>query len=157
MPIETEFKYLVKPAEWAGIIPERSVHIRQAYLARNEQVTVRIRLAGDKAYLTIKGRSKGVSRPEFEFEIPLPEAMDMFETFKPVAIEKTRHYVRHAGHTWEVDVFEGLNAGLIIAEIELQHEDESYEIPQWVGDDVTHDKRYANTRLAVHPYSTWDQ
>lgn len=157
MPIETEYKYLVKPVEWAGIMPERSVQIRQAYLTKNEHVTVRIRIAGNKAYLTIKGRSKGVSRPEFEFEIPMTEAMDMFETFKPVVIEKTRHYVQHAGHTWEVDVFAGLNEGLIIAEIELQREDEPFEIPKWVAEDVTHDKRYSNARLATHPYLTWDQ
>lgn len=155
MIIEIEHKYLVHHELWKQIVPGKTVPIRQAYLSKDPEKTVRIRVAGEKGFITIKGKSVGASRPEYEYEIPLEEANELIDKFCNNLIEKTRHYVLHENKTWEVDVFEGLNAGLIVAEIELLSEDEVYEKPHWVDRDVTTDKRYANSNLTVNPFSTW--
>ena len=117
---------------------------------------MRIRTSADNAWLNIKGDAQGIRRREFEYEVPAGDAHEMLESLcvKPV-IEKTRYVVRHQGHDWEIDVFEGENAGLVVAEIELAATDERFARPEWVGDEVSGDARYLNQRLVDHPYSRW--
>lgn len=120
---------------------------------------MRVRLAGKKGFLTIKGPSddKGLSRFEFEKEITRAEAEELFQLCEPGAIEKIRYWVKEGGHTWEVDVFQGANEGLVIAELELQTEDEAFDLPVWIGREVTGDRRYYNSMLSQHPYSHWQE
>ena len=155
MIIEIEHKYLVNHELWKQIVPDKSVPIKQAYLSKDPEKTIRIRAAGDKGFITIKGKSVGAGRPEYEYEIPLNEANDLIKKFCDNLIEKTRHYVLYENKTWEVDVFEGWNKGLIVAEIELSSEDEKYEKPDWIERDVTTDRRYANSNLVVNPFTSW--
>lgn len=152
MAIEIERKFLVCGTDWrAGA----STLFRQGYLNRDKQRTVRVRIAGNRAYLTIKGISSGASRAEFEYEIPLADAEQLLSLCDGPLIEKTRYVVPHAGMLWEVDEFHGANSGLIVAEIELQAAAQQFDKPAWVGREVTDDKRYFNSSLAVAPYTTW--
>lgn len=155
MPTETEHKYLVDKKLWKQIKSDNRVVIRQGYLSTDPDKTIRVRTSGEKGFITIKGKTVGATRPEFEYEIPLSEANQLINDFCKNIVEKTRHYVNYENKTWEVDVFEGLNSGLIVAEIELESEDELYARPDWVGLNVTTDNRYANSNLSVKPYSTW--
>jgi adenylate cyclase len=155
MATEIEHKYLVKSERWKKITPDKSVQIKQAYLLTDPDKTVRIRTAGEKGFVTIKGRTKGASRLEYEYEIPLADANELLDKFCTDIISKMRHYVEYENKTWEVDVFEGLNAGLIIAEIELNAEDEKYKTPDWVTEDVTSERKYSNSNLIKRPFSTW--
>ncbi len=151
MPVEIERKFLV-----AGEFPcEDSVSMVQGYLSRDSERTVRVRTVGDRAMITIKGATRGISRVEFEYEIPLTDALELMKLTVGSLIEKTRHYHRVENHTWEVDVFEGANAGLVIAEIELQSEDEPFDKPAWAGEEVSDDPRYANSSLSIEPYCEW--
>lgn len=127
----------------------------QAYLSRGDGVTVRVRIAGEKAFFTVKGPVVGISRPEFEYPVPLEDAREMLMLCKDPAIEKTRTRVPYESHVWEVDEFGGENQGLIIAEVELSSRDEEVALPPWVGIEVTGDPRYYNSNLAVHPYRDW--
>lgn len=152
MATERERKFLVVSDGWkAGAVGTR---YRQGYLSF--QPAVRVRIAGDQGYLTIKGPLQGMSRPEFEYPIPLEDALLLLETLchKPL-IEKTRYRVPYGGHTWEVDVFEGENRGLVVAELELPSEQPPARWPDWVGEEVSDDPRYANASLVQHPYSEW--
>ena len=128
----------------------------QGYIASGRR-TVRVRISDDKAWLTIKGPSTngGLTRYEWEREISLKEALELIQLSEGATIEKRRHIVEYEGHTFEVDEFEGENAGLIIAEVELQSEDEEFEHPEWLGREVTGIKRYYNSHLRAHPYSEW--
>lgn len=151
---EIERKFLPRNDGWRAGAP--GVRYRQAYLSTEPQRTVRVRRAGDQAYLTIKGKSVGAARLEYEYPIPVQDADEMLDglCLKPV-IEKTRYRVEHGGLTWEVDEFEGVNAGLVIAEVELESEDQAVELPDWVGEEVTGDQRYYNASLIANPFSTW--
>lgn len=153
MGIEIERKYLVKPS-WKPLQP--GTLYMQGYLSSDPDRTVRVRLAADRGFITVKGRSKGSVRAEFEYEIPVVDARQLLEqlVLKP-AIVKTRYLEKSGPHTWEVDVFERENAGLIVAEIELSSEDEEFVKPDWVGEEVTDDHRYQNSSLATKPYSSW--
>jgi CYTH domain-containing protein len=124
----------------------------QAYLATTPERTVRIRIAGDAAFLTIKGESNanGFSRLEFEYPVPVPDAQAMLKLAQPGFIEKERHYIPFKNHVFEVDVFHGVHEGLVIAELELQSETEAFEKPEWLGAEVTGDERYYNAYLAAH-------
>lgn len=137
----------------------RSERFVQGYICSQPGKTVRIRIAGEKGFLTIKGPSdeKGLSRFEFEREISSGEAEELFKLCEPGVIEKVRHWVKEGDHTWEVDIFHGTNEGLIVAEIELQSEDESFELPAWAGKEVTGDGKYYNSMLAKHPFSLWKE
>lgn len=128
---------------------------RQGYLSTDPERTVRVRLAGSRAFLTIKGRSIGAVRAEFEYEIPATDAAELLALCECPAIEKRRHRIDHAGRTWEVDVFEGGNAGLVVAEIELPSPGTEVDIPDWVGEEVTSDVCYFNANLARRPFRTW--
>ena len=129
----------------------------QGYICSQPGRTVRIRIRGEKGFLTIKGPSddKGLSRYEFEQEIPLPDAEQLLTLCEPGVIDKVRHLVRAGKHTWEVDVFHGANEGLVMAEIELASEDEPFEKPDWIGEEVSGDRRYYNSMLTKEPYSQW--
>jgi CYTH domain-containing protein len=155
MAKETEHKFLVDADSWRKVTPMNSSHVVQGYIARANGVTVRVRTKDEKGFLTIKGPSVGASRDEFEYQIPKQDAENMLQLFCPVQIRKIRHEVVFAGNTWEVDVFEGANAGLIVAEIELPDESWAYEKPGWITSDVTQDRRYSNASLADRPYTSW--
>jgi adenylate cyclase len=153
MGVEIERKFLVKDDSWrVGAV---ATDFRQGYLSRSPGRTVRVRIAGKIGVLTIKGKSKGFSRPEFEYEIPLDDAIQLLALCEGPAIEKVRHEVSFGGFVWEVDEFRGANAGLVVAEIEVPSEDTAFPLPPWAGTEVTADSRYANSRLSEKPYSTW--
>jgi len=153
MATEIERKFLVKEGPWREASAKT---YRQGYLSTVKERTVRVRTIDDKAYLTIKGISVGASRLEFEYEIPVEDAEELLDKLceKPL-IEKRRHKLDHGGLTWEVDVFFGDNEGLIVAEVELQSENQVFEKPDWVTEEVTHDPRYFNANLISNPYSGW--
>jgi CYTH domain-containing protein len=150
---EIERKFLVRNTGF--LVGDPGVLFRQGYLSRDPDRTVRVRLAGGVGYLTIKGRPRGAARPEFEFEIPVDDARELLVLCADSVIEKTRHRIDHAGLTWDVDVFSGANDGLVIAEVELPTEDHAVVLPDWVGEEVTGDVRYYNSRLVERPFSTW--
>jgi len=152
MAIEIERKFLVEGNDWRN---KPGTLFRQGYLNRDKERTVRVRIAGEQAYLTIKGISIGASRAEFEYEIPVTDAEQLLLLCDGPLIEKTRYLVPHAGMVWEVDEFHGANHGLVVAEIELQSEDQQFDKPSWAGQEVTDDKRYFNSSLAGYPYNTW--
>jgi CYTH domain-containing protein len=130
--------------------------MRQGYLVADPVRTVRVRIEGARAVLTIKGKSTGAARGEWEYDIPIADATELLDGLcEQPQVEKVRHRIEHAGHTWEVDEFLGLNAGLVVAEIELGAEDEAFEKPDWIGVEVTGDKRYYNSSLIRQPYSQW--
>nr|VFK18963.1 MAG: adenylate cyclase [Candidatus Kentron sp. LFY] len=155
MSTEIERKFLVANDGWRSSASE-GTHYRQGYFPNSKTCSVRVRIAGDKATLNIKGATLNVTRDEYEYPISRNDAEEMLTLFceRPF-IEKTRYLVRNDTHTWEVDVFEGENAGLIVAEIELSHENEVFEIPSWVGRDVSNEPRYYNVCLREHPYKDW--
>ncbi|MCW8963638.1 MAG: CYTH domain-containing protein [Gammaproteobacteria bacterium] len=156
MGIEIERKYLLKSDGWRKDI-DRSQIYRQGYLKQDGKCTVRVRIGGKQAHLNIKGASKSISRAEYEYEIPMQEAGEMLDNLcVGSVIEKTRHLVKHGSHIWEIDVFQGDNAGLIVAEIELSAEDESFERPAWLGEEVSEDPRYLNASLVTKPFCSWD-
>jgi adenylate cyclase len=155
MPVEIERKFLVEGDAWRSGVRRREL-FRQGYLAGSEACSVRVRAGGDLAWLNVKGRVHGASRAEYEYEIPLHEANEMLDSLCGRGrIEKWRHWVPHAGHEWEVDEFLGANAGLVVAEIELDDEAEQFARPSWLGIEVTHDARYYNSWLAMHPWPEW--
>ena len=156
MATEIERKYLVINDNWKQDITG-SEHMIQGYLGGNDKNSIRVRVNDEQADLNIKGRTIGIQRKEYEYSIPLAEAMELLEHLcdKPL-IEKTRYFVKHVDHTWEVDVFERENAGLIVAEIELKAVDEKFASPDWLGAEVTNDVRYYNICLVNEPYSQWD-
>ena len=155
---EIERKFLVLDEGWRKAV-QRTVHYRQGYINdmhHDGRCSVRVRVGGGTAYLNIKSATLGISRHEFEYAIPAADANHMLNAFALGAVvEKTRFYVPNAGHTWEIDVFEGDNAGLIVAEIELQAVDETFSHPSWLGQEVTDDPRYYNVNLVSHPYQSW--
>lgn len=154
MPLEIERKFLVK----AGFVPQnaRAIHMVQAYLCADPQRTVRVRIAGDRAWLTIKGGLTGISRPEFEYAIPAEEAREMMKLAVGFPVEKVRYETWVNGKKWEVDIFERMNQGLVLAEVELDAENEPVSLPDWVGEEVSGDMRYHNSRLSEFPFTRWE-
>ncbi len=155
MPLEIERKYTVINDAWRS--QAIGNHYVQGYLSLDPERTVRVRRVADQAWLTIKGRSRGMVRSEYEYPIPPEHAGELLGMCLQPLIEKTRYRVMHAGLTWEVDVFSGDNAGLVIAEIELESASQIPELPAWVGDEVTDDVRYYNASLVRHPYRQWHE
>ena len=150
---EIERKYLVNGKPWEGISGNK---IKQGYIPKGD-TTVRIRTSDDKAYLTIKGKTVGLSRHEFEYEIDFDDACKILSLFCGKIIKKTRYIIPHKKFScyfsdWEVDVFEGENKGLVVAEIELESEDQHFEVPEWIGEEVSHDPRYRNSALLDCPW-----
>ncbi len=155
MATEIERKFLVKDDSWrAQVISE--TRYKQGYLANQERASVRVRIGAGRAFLNIKSATIGAKRHEFEYEIPLQDAEDMLlHIAAGPCIDKVRYEVPHGDHVWELDVFHGENAGLVVAEIELEAEDEPFDKPAWAGMEVTGDPRYYNAMLVRHPYSRW--
>jgi adenylate cyclase len=153
MPAEIERKFLLADDSWRDGRP--GVRIAQGYLSQDPDRTVRVRVAGENGWLTIKGRSEGITRAEFEYPIPLEEAKSLLELCLPSVIDKTRFLVPFGGHDWEIDVFHGENNGLVVAEVELSDASVSPEMPPWAGAEVSSDPRYFNSSLAANPYVKW--
>ena len=155
MPVEIERKFLVKDLSWKESATSFK-DFRQGYFPTGEGVTVRARIAGDKARLTIKGPVTDISRAEFEYPIPVEDATVFLSSFcaQPVIV-KRRWYVPFGGFTWEVDEFAGGNEGLVVAEIELDAPDREFPCPPWLGREVSHESRFRNSHLVRHPYSEW--
>lgn len=153
MGIETERKYLVNGDGWRPL--GTPVPYAQGYLQRGTGRTVRVRIAGDEAFLTIKGPVIGISRQEFEYPIPVRDALAMLPLCDGPVIEKKRTKIRLGSHVWEVDEFGGENEGLVIAEVELSDPEEKIDPPAWIGAEVTGDPRYYNSNLTIHPYREW--
>jgi len=155
MATEIERKFRVLDDGWRRDAAP-GVRMRQGYLSGGEQSSIRVRVQGDEAFLNIKSATLGVRRHEYEYAIPRDDAEEMLDLLcaRPL-IDKVRYEVTHAEHVWEVDVFEGDNAGLVVAEIELASEDELFDKPAWAGEEVSHDPRYYNVCLVNHPYKEW--
>ena len=152
MAKEIERKFLVKEGAWRN---EKGTQYRQGYLNSVKERVVRVRTIDDKAYLTIKGLTVGASRLEFEYEIPRPDADQLLDICEQPLIEKTRYIVVEGEFVWEIDEFIGENEGLIVAEVELESEDQDFPRPAWVGKEVTGDPRYFNSNLIKKPYKMW--
>jgi len=152
---EIERKFLVLNDRWrAQAAP--AVRYRQGYLSGSKKSSVRVRIEGEVARLNIKSATLGVTRREYEYAIPLHDANEMLKDLcDGPLIDKLRYHVQHGAHLWEIDVFEGDNAGLVVAEIELRREDEPFARPDWLGQEVSHDARYYNVCLAQHPFKNW--
>ena len=155
MAIEIERKFLLATDQWRTLVTESRL-IRQGYLSSVKERTVRVRTAGDEAWITVKGITHGASRAEFEFSISAIEANQMLDSLceRPM-VEKTRHLVEYRGKIFEIDEFHGENAGLIVAEVELESEGDRVDRPAWLGVEVTSDPRYYNVNLAHHPFPKW--
>lgn len=151
---EIERKFLVKDFSFKEDA-FRSDFIKQGYISVLPEKSVRIRIKNKQAFLTIKGKTTGFTRAEFEYEIPLHDAQQMLEMFCDTIIDKERFFIKHDEFTWEVDVFYGDNEGLVLAEIELNSEKTSFETPDWAGKEVTGDVKYYNANLIKHPFSQW--
>jgi adenylate cyclase len=154
MAKEIERKYLVANSQWQAHV-SKSTSFKQGYLNYDPERTIRVRTAETQAFLTIKGMTTGLSRDEYEYEIPLADALAMLKLCEHPPVEKVRHLIPHGNHIWELDVFEGANEGLVLAEIELASEEEGFELPVWLGAEVSGDRRYSNSTLSLQPYTTW--
>lgn len=153
MAREIERKFLVQGDEWRELA--KGAHYKQGYLSTKKECAVRVRSNGIKGFLTIKGINVGATRQEFEYEIPLVEAVEILQLCEKPIIEKKRYKIDFAGFTWEVDEFFGENNGLLLAEIELDSEDQTFEKPAWIGKEVTNDPRYYNANLVKNPFTAW--
>jgi len=154
MGIEIERKFLVSGDGWRPQATQQT-RFSQGYLSRDPARTVRIRVAGERAFLTIKGATTGATRAEFEYEVPVADAQQLLSMCDGPVVEKIRHFCPFDGMTWEVDEFLGANAGLVVAEIELDTEGQAFARPAWLGAEVTGDARYVNANLAVRPFTSW--
>jgi adenylate cyclase len=155
MAIEIERKFLLKNDAWRSHADEGKDYI-QGYLVGSPAASVRVRIEGEQAYINIKSATLGITRLEYEYPIPLEDARHMLDNLceKPL-IKKKRYHVNQNGNVWEIDEFSGENAGLLVAEIELPDEDTRPVLPDWIGEEVSHDPRYYNVSLVKHPYSKW--
>jgi adenylate cyclase len=155
MAIEIERKFLVNHAKWNALAKPAGKLFKQGYILSDDKRTVRIRVTDEAAYLTLKGSTTGISRSEYEYTIPIADGNEILNGLTVSSIEKVRYKIDFAGNTWEVDIFSGDNEGLIVAEIELEHEEQAFEKPDWVAAEVTDDYRYTNANLSVNPYKNW--
>jgi len=156
MAQEIERKFLLADDSWKPAA--QGVRYRQGYLCTDKERTVRVRVVGERGLLTVKGMTRGISRAEYEYDIPLQDATQLLDDLclRPL-IEKTRYRVTHGDLTWEIDEFHGENAGLVVAEVELASADQDVPMPDWVGEEVSGDPRYFNSNLGRHPYSRWSE
>lgn len=156
MGLEIERKFLIDHEKWQQVKKPTGQLYRQGYLSTDPQKTIRVRLTETTGFLTIKGISVGATRLEYEYEIPSSEATALLDNFSISELSKIRYKISFQNKIWEVDEFLGDNAGLIIAELELSHEQEPFETPDWVGQDVTGEEKYYNSKLTITPYKNWD-
>ncbi len=155
MILEIERKFLVHHDLWNTLSKPNGLVCKQTYIHKDPEKTVRIRTLGTKGFITLKGKQVGISKPEFEYEIPIQDAIEMIDLFGEIVIEKVRYIIPNGNHNWEVDVFSGDNEGLIVAEIELKSDNENFEIPAWIAKEVSDDYRYSNSNLQSHPFKNW--
>ncbi len=155
MILEIERKFLVHNDLWNELKKPAGLYCKQTYIHKDSEKTVRIRTLGTKGFVTFKGKQVGISKPEFEYEIPIQDAIEMIDLFGEIVIKKVRHIIPNGIHNWEVDVFSGVNEGLIVAEIELKSDNENFEIPDWISKEVSDDYRYSNSNLQTHPFKNW--
>jgi adenylate cyclase len=157
MGLEIERKFLVVNDSWKMSVESES-RLIQGYLSTEKNATIRVRVKGDRAYLTIKGATTGIKRSEYEYEIPVKDAEEMLQNNSLGAvISKQRYKVRCGEHVWDLDLFHGDNEGLVMAEVELSTEDEQFELPDWAGMEVSDDVRYYNANLVENPYRRWNE
>jgi len=155
MAYEIERKYLLANSDWKKVAPP-GLTIKQGYLNLHPERTVRVRLTGDKAWLTIKGKTIKTTRLEFEYEIPRDDAIELLDLCEKPLVEKIRYKITQGDLVWEIDEFEGENKGLVIAETELKSEDQTFDLPDWIGIEVSHDAKYYNSNLILQPFSKWN-
>ena len=152
---EIERKFLIDHQRWANLSKPEGKLFRQGYLLTDKDKTIRVRATETKGFLTIKGQTIGPTRIEYEYEIPVAEATELLDNFSLSELSKTRYEIPFSGKLWEVDVFLGDNTGLIVAEIELDSEDEIFALPDWVSREVTEEEKYYNSNLTVKPFKDW--
>ncbi len=150
---EIERKFLVDRKKWNPAFESKKM--KQGYLSVDPERTVRVRITGDEAFLTIKGKSEGIKRIELEYKIPVNEAETLMKMCLDFPVEKTRYFEKRGDVVWEIDLFEGENKGLIIAEVELKHENQHVNLPHWIEKEVSEDSRYFNSQLSQNPFSKW--
>lgn len=155
MAVEIERKFLVNVDLWNGSMKGVRRFYRQGYISTEPEKTIRVRLDDENAFITIKGKASGMSRSEYEYRIPKQDAIEMLDQFCSSIISKYRYMVPFGGKVWEVDEFLDENEGLIVAEIELSSEDEEFEKPLWVAEEVTGIEKYYNSNLSSHPFKQW--
>jgi adenylate cyclase len=154
---EIERKFLVANKQWQEQVSRR-LDMLQGYIGVTGKAAVRVRVAGDQAWLTVKSTLPGMSRLEYEYPVPVAEGREMLDRLtRHACVAKTRYWVRDGQNTWELDVFHGENDGLVTAELELEREDQEFEKPSWLGPEVTDDARYYNSNLSEYPYSLWPE
>jgi adenylate cyclase len=154
MAREIERKFLLASDAWRATV-SHSTAMKQGYIATSERASVRVRISGEEARLNIKSGGLVASRAEFDYAIPVEDARELLALSVGPLVEKTRHYVDHGGFEWEIDEFAGANSGLVVVELELDSEDQQFPRPSWLGQEVTHLRRYYNVCLVDHPYSVW--
>jgi len=156
VPVEIERKFKVISNEYKALC--KPLHCKQGYLDTQNEPMMRVRIMGEKAYLTLKGENEGIRRLEFEYEIPVIDANELLSNFcSTTLIEKNRYILSIRETIWEIDEFLGENSGLVIAEVELSSEDSNFYKPNWIGQEVSHDTKYYNYKLVEHPYSKWNE
>ena len=156
MPFEIERKYLVKHNLWNALAKPKGEYYRQGYIVNEMTKTVRVRATENDGFITIKGKTDNPAiKPEYEYQIPIEEAVELLDGFTENNIEKTRFKIDFEGKLWGIDVFQGDNVGLIVAEIELNSLEESYKIPDWIDCEVTHEDKYFNANLSKNPFKNW--
>ena len=155
MGVEIERKFLVDHEKWKKASKPEGTHYRQGYLLNDEHRTIRIRVTDKQGYITFKGASSGISRKEYEYKIPVTDGNELLDGFSQSEVEKIRYRIDFSGKLWEVDEFLGDNEGLLMAEIELTHDDEEFDRPDWITSEVSGDERYYNSYLSTHPYKKW--
>jgi adenylate cyclase len=152
---EIERKFLVDHQKWRQIKKGKGTHYRQGYLINDSKCTIRVRVTDKHGYFTLKGGTRGISRKEYEYPIPVRDGIELLDACAGSEVTKTRYKVKSGGKLWEVDEFSGDNEGLIMAEIELEHEEEEFEKPDWLAREVSDDERYYNSNLSVYPFKKW--
>jgi adenylate cyclase len=155
MGVEIERKFLVDKAKWQQVVKPTGTHYRQGYLLDDDKRTIRVRTTDKQGFLTIKGITTGITRKEYEYKIPVEDGIEMLDAFAESEVEKIRYNIAFEGKLWEVDEFHGDNEGLLMAEIELQNEDETFTKPEWITTEVSDDGRYYNSNLSKNPFKNW--
>ena len=155
MGVEIERKFLVDHEKWNKLPKPEGTHFRQGYLVNTKNKTIRVRTTDQQGFITFKGASEGISRKEFEYKIPLDEGNELLDIFAESEIEKIRFRIQYKGKLWEVDQFLGDNEGLLMAEIELKSETETFTLPDWATKEVSDDNRYYNSYLSTNPFKSW--
>ena len=156
MPFEIERKYLVKHDLWNALAKPKGEYYRQGYIVNEMAKTVRVRATENHGFITMKGKTDNPAiKPEYEYQIPIAEAIELLNGFTENNIEKTRYKINYQGKTWEIDIFYGDNEGLIVAEIELNSMEELFQIPDWIDREVTHESKYFNANLSKNPFNNW--